>query len=382
MASSTTAGAATAIWAGAESSKRSDLGKISGVDDLLQIEIFDRAVQCWYNMNKHRAKGAVAVAGDEECQALDAAAAKVMSARLSEAGEEVFAEEIKGAVLALRRAVLSQGEDVGTGYAQFGVVGDGRKSRKFRLWREMGGAGVIDTETASRMRISLKSHLLEGTRLIQTQIPGTLDRGWDPHDTPCGGAAMTTVRMSDLLGASREGFVWKESHYSFGSRWDPSADTAAANYYFASGTLKCRQRFLQGVSRALGDIPVFEGFYPDGTPRAIEYGDAQQGRHRPINLGPAYQEFHPNGSPSLIIFAEKGIQRGRALRFNPNGDKVEGGKETIACDSITNAEAWALRDETSENSGGFGEALIEAVRFLSAAEKGEKGSRARSGRGR
>jgi hypothetical protein len=325
-------------------------------------------------MNKQRAKGAVLVTGDEECQILDAEAAKVMSKRLLEAGEEVSEEEILRAVLALRR-VLSQGEEGGRGYAQFGVVGDGHTSRKFRLWREMGGAGVVDTETAGGMRISLESHLLEGTRLVQAKIPSTLDGGWDPHDTPAGGAARTTVRLAVPSGQdawTRRGFVWKESHYSFGRRWDPSADRAAANYYFQSGALKCRQRFLQGASCTGGDIPVFEGFYPDGTLRAIEYGDSQQGRHRPINLGPAYQEFHPNGSPSLIIFAERGVQRGKTLRFSPNGDKLEHGKEAVACGSITNGEEWALRDETSANSRGLGEALVEAAWFSAARGKVKK----------
>lgn len=334
-------------------------------------------------MTKLAGSKTVAARGDEQCQALDAAGSKVMRLRLLEAGEEVSEEEILGAVLALRRAVLSQGEEGGGGYAQFGVVGDGRKSRKFRLWRDMGGAGVVDTETAGGMRISLESHLLEGTRLVQTQIPSTLDGGWDPHDTPAGGAARTTVRMAVPTGQdgwTRRAFVWKESHYSFGRRWDPSADKAAANYYFESGALKCRQRFLQGASCTAGDIPVFEAFYPDGTPRVVEYGDSQQGKHRPVNLGPAYQEFHPDGSPALIVFAEKGTQRGKALSFSLEGDKTELGRAVIACGSITNGEEWVLRDEISPTPKGLGEALIEAANSLSrkrAKRRGALGGKSR-----
>jgi len=330
-----------------------------------QIEIFGEAGQCCYGVTNQRGRQTSTATGDDECRMLDEAGAKVMSRRLMEAGEIVPEEEIIRAVLALRRAAMSQDGGRGVGYSQFGVFVEPGNSRKFRLWRDMGVAGIVDTETGGGMRISLESHLLEGTRLVRTQIPGTLDGGWDPHDTPCGGAAITTVKMSGLDGKLRGGFVWKESHYSFGRRWDPSADRAAANYYFPNGALKCRQRFHQGASCTGGDIPVFEGFYPDGTPRAVEYGDSQRGRHRPVNLGPAYQEFHPDGSPALIVFAENGVQRGKALRFSPGGEKIEGGKETIDCGSITNGEGWVLRDETPAKPKGLGEALTAAAQSLS-----------------
>lgn len=345
---------------------------------LPSIEISVEAVQYWSSMVKHQAKRAAADFVREECQILDAVGVQVMSKRLLEAGEVVSEEEIMGAVLSLRRAVTSQG-----GWRDSDYIYSG-KSRKFWLWRDLGGAGIVDTETSGGMKISLESHLLEGTRLIQAKIPGTLDSGWDPHDTPAGGAALTTVRMTGFSGQNawqRHGFVWKESHYSFGRRWDPSSDTAAVNYYFESGGLKCRQRFTQGESCTVGDVPVFEGFYPDGTLRAVEYGVGRGGRHRPVNLGPAYQEFHPNGSPALIVFAENGVQKGKALRFSPSGDKIEHGKESIGCGFITIGEEWALRDETSENHRGLGEALIEAVRTGSGLRLGKK-SRSLGGRGR
>lgn len=334
-------------------------------------------------MTKKGAVRSVLSRGDEECKTLDMEAATVMSKRLMEAGDEVSEEEIMGAVLALRRAVLSRGVAGSSGYAQFGVVRQGSNSRKFRIWRDMGGEGVVDTETASGMLVSLESNLVEGTRLIQTKIPNRVDGGWDLHDTPRGGAARTTVRINVLRGqdaSPRRGYVWKESHYSFGHRWDPSADTPAVNYYFQNGSLKCRQRFRQGVSRTAGDMPVFEGFYPDGTPRAIEYGNSLQGKHRPINLGPAYQEFHPDGSPSLIVFAEKGVQKGKALRFSPNGEKTELGKEAISCGTITIGEEWVMRDETSANPRGLGEALIEATRTHQGRQR--KKSQTVRGRGR
>lgn len=293
---------------------------------------------------------------------LEAFAARIMAARLIEVGDAVEEDEITQAmgVLSLAMSKTRGGRGVARGFSW--ITG------RFELRRDQFGAGVMSTYASSGIRVSMEAHLLEENRIIQAKIR-VIGCGWELHDTPSGGAARVQVRpREDGQGA----YIWRESHYSYGRRWDPTPDKAAENFYYEDGGIKCRQRFFQGAAGARGDAPVFEGFFKDGSRRVIEYGDSIRGKHRSKNLGPAYQEFHPGGEVSLVIFAEHGKQLGETKRFLPGGGEAGKPSENggIPCASITQVDSWSLKSD-AEQVKPFGQAIGEALRTHSAMGKGK-----------
>ena len=304
----------------------------------------------------------------------DPLAATTMSRRLMEAGEEVPPEEIILATRDLQKAMREAG--VGGGSARLG------RSGRFRIWRDLSGAGVLDADTASGgIRVSMTIQAVENNVIVQTTIPDG-DGHWELHDTPGGGAARTQIK----IGEGGDGaYVYRETHYSYGRRWDPTPDQAAENFFHENGKIRCRQRFVQGAARGTDEHPVFEAFRADGTPLITEYGNASHGKHRGISAGYAYQEFHPCGALALALFSNFGTQRGATLFFSPDGKPIadQGTSQPVPCATLTNADAWVARAMAAEREAISGKTSPKPLKPLGAAlsealSQMQKGSSRRS----
>lgn len=286
-----------------------------------------------------------------------------MRLRLMEAGEDVSPEEILLAAGDLQKAMHDAG--AGGGTIRFG------RSGRFRLWRDLSGAGVIDVDTGNGARVSMTIQAVENTAIIQTTMPD--DDGYQElHDTPAGGAARTQIKLPRAEG--ERAYVWRATHYSYGRRWDPTLDQAADNFYHENGKIWCRQRFIQGEAKGSDERPVFEAFRPDGSPLISEHGNSTHGKHRSLDAGYAYQEFHPGGNLAVALFSNLGVQRGPTLFFSPDGKPVTakpGAGWAIPCSTLTNADSWVAREMAARKTDGvanppeplkpFGIALSEAL---------------------
>lgn len=273
--------------------------------------------------------------------------ARVMSRRLLEAGEETPPEEILIAIGDLQKAMCGAGAGGGT-------IRLGRSGR-FRLWRDLSGAGVVYSDTPSGICVSMTIQAVENNVIVQVTI---LDgnRARELHDTPGGGAARTQIKQPE---GGRDGaYIWRATHYSYGRRWDPTPDQAADNFYYENGKIRCRQRFVQGTARGTDDRPVFEAFRADGSRLISEYGNSTHGKHRNMDAGYAYQEFHPCGSLSLALFSTLGTQRGPTLFFSPDGKPGADGvgpSRSRPCGTLTNADSWVAREIVLERKADFDE---------------------------
>lgn len=144
-----------------------------------------------------------------------------------------------------------------------------------------------------------------GARVIAMRRMADWGDRFVAHDTPDGSAAVTEItEVEDEKGGCRV-YVSRQSHHSFGRKWNPTVRTPADTTYHPDGKPWMVRHYRNGfVAQPDESSPCAQSWWPDGSPQMVEYGDERRGRHRKAGQGPAFAEFFPNGVAALEVYAE------------------------------------------------------------------------------
>lgn len=272
----------------------------------------------------------------ENATAAEKLAISTMLSRFRELGEDVEGSDIAPAVIRLKKCLS-------------GASGDSGKSPRvtsgrFTMWRDLAGWGRMESEVPGGWKVDLEMDPASGACVVNVRRREKFG-SWELQDTPEKGASRTLIAHvpSTSTPWPISAYVAQETHHARGRRWNPSPGLPAEIAFHSTGAVRWKRSMVDGAPKSVGDTPVFETFWDDGSPRIVEYGDSIRGKHRPVRLGPAYMEFRRGGELSVSVYAENGKMVGVPLVHSPGSTRKAKGDDGIdvPCATITDPIMFA-----------------------------------------